>query len=309
MTRPDDCFVAPSEFRAIQKQAKKALEAADAIGRFPTPIDDVMEAARVIVADEAVLDDSFLRRVRRKARSALRRALSKVIGLLDAVARIVYIDQTILVVKQTFLKLHEVAHAVLPWQRDIYCAIEDCEKTLDPDISEAFDREASVFASEVLFQLDGFTKQVADLPFEIGVPLKYSRKYGASVYATIRRYVSTHHSSCAVLVIDPPIPKEGNGFIAPLRRVVPSESFVMSFGKALQWPDQFTPDDQIGAMLPIGRKMSRPRGISLRDCNGNLHECVAEAFATKYHVFVLVHSVKTLNRMIVIMPGSRGSFA
>lgn len=300
MTLPDDSFIETHQRHAIRKHVEKALKAADAIGRYPTPVSDVMEAARISVSEEQVLDERFLKWARRKAKSGLKKALSKIIGLFDVVARLVYIDHTIIKVKQTFLKLHETAHAVLPWQRDIYGAIEDCEKTLDPDISEVFDREANVFASDVLFQLDDFTKQVADLPFSIKVPLKYSAKYGASVYATIRRYVSTNHRACAVIVIDPPILKEYDGFIANLRRVISSTNFEMSFG-VLRWPNQFTPNDQIGAMIPIGRKMSSPRIILLRDSNSNLHECIAEAFATPYHVFILVHSTKTLKKTTIVM--------
>src|SRR5207253_259458 len=146
---------------------------------------------------EDALNEGFLKKLRRKAGSALRRALSKVLGVLDVVARIIYIDQTLYVVKQTFLKLHETAHAVLPWLLAIYAVTEDCEKTLAPEISEGFEREANVFASDVLFQLDEFTEQANDHAFGIKVPLKLSRSFGASVYSAIRRYVSESHRACA----------------------------------------------------------------------------------------------------------------
>src|SRR6185369_13111092 len=107
----------------------------------------------------------FLAKLRQKAGSALRRALSKVLGVLDVVARIVYLDRSLYLVKQTFLKLHETAHAILPWQRKIYAVTEDCEKTLAPEISEVFEREANVFASDVLFQLDAFTNEANDHEF------------------------------------------------------------------------------------------------------------------------------------------------
>jgi Zn-dependent peptidase ImmA (M78 family) len=111
--------------------------------------------------------------------------------VLDAVARLVYIDRTVLVVKQTFLKLHETAHAFMPWQRDLYRVVEDCEKTISPEMSEQFDREANVFASEVLFQLETFTEEAAGYDFGILVPVKLHSKYGASIYSAVRRYVYT----------------------------------------------------------------------------------------------------------------------
>jgi hypothetical protein len=302
MILPDDSSITLDQLKKIRKHAKNALNAAGAVGRYPTPVSDVMGAARLLISDEPVLDESFIVRMSRKAGKALKRALTKVIGLFDVVARLVYIDRGVLLVRQTFLKLHETGHAVLPWQRDLYNVIQDCEKTISPEISEAFDREANVFASEVLFQLDDFTKRAADVPFGIRVPIDLSKHYGASIYATIRRYVSTSHRACAVLVINPPEPLQGEGFVATLRRVVPSINFKVYFG-SLKWPEQFTPSDEIGAMIPVGkRRMSKPRTCSLRDGNGYLHECIAEAFTTTYQVFILIHAVATLNRKTIILP-------
>lgn len=302
MTLPDDSIIDPGQLHTIRKHAEKALKAADAIGRYPTPVTDVMDAARVLISDEPVLEGGFLARLRKRAGATLKKAVSKVLGLFDVVGRLIYIDKTILYVKQTFIKLHETAHAVLPWQRDIYCFIEDCEKSLDPDVSDLFEREANTFASEVLFQLDDFAKRFADEPFDILVPVKHSKDYGASVYATIRRYVSTNHRSCVVLVINPPLLVEGDGFVATLRRVIPSDKFKLSF-EALAWPDQFTPKDEIGAMIPVGkRRMSGKRSISLRDCNGILHECIAEAFTTTRQVFILIHDISTLNKTTIYLP-------
>jgi Zn-dependent peptidase ImmA (M78 family) len=263
-----------------------------------------MEAAKLVLVEEDALTESFLARMRKKALKvgdALKRALSKVRGLFDVKARFVYIDRTVKAVKQTFLKLHETAHGVLTWQRDLYGLVEDCEKTISPEVSEEFDREANAFASEVLFQLDDFTNRAADEPFGIRVPMKLSTKYGASIYATIRRYVSTHQRACAVLVTEPPVIAQGDGFTAALRRVEPSPEFRRVFG-AIRWPEQFTPSDDIGSVVPFGRRMSRPRACSLRDQNGVLHECIAEAFSTTYQVFVLIHEVATLTKTTVVMP-------
>lgn len=300
MRKADDCSLPPDQRTLIRKHARLALEKADAIGVFPTPIVAVMEAAKVVVAEEDALAEGFLQKLRQKAGSALRRALSKVLGVLDVVARVIYLDRTLYVVKQTFLKLHETAHAVLPWQRDIYAVTEDCEKTIAPEISEAFEKEANVFASDVLFQLDAFTKEANDYDFGIKVPLKLSKKFGASVYSAVRRYVSESHRACAVVVLNPPELCDGHGFVATLRRVVTSDRFALHFGN-LNWPESFTPGDEIGAMVPVGRRMSRPRSISLVDRNGTRHECLAEAFTQSHQVFVLIHAVHTLTRTTIVL--------
>lgn len=288
--------------RTIRNHAEQALKNAGVFGCVPTPIEAVLEAAKVVVADEDVLDEGFLAKFRRNAGKALRRAMSKVLGVLDAAARIIYLDRSVIAVRQTFLKLHETAHAVLPWQRTMYVATEECELTISPDVSELFEREANAFASEILFHLDEFSKEANDHNFGILVPVGLAKRYKSSIYAAIRRYVTGSQRACMVLVLEPPQVCPTRGFIAKIRRDISSPEFLQSVGQ-LQWPDEFTPDDEIGAMVPIGgRKMSRPREITLLDRNGRRHSCLAEAFTQSHQVFILIHSVRTLTRRQLVVP-------
>ena len=253
-----------------------------------------MAAANVEVVDDNVLDEGFLVKLRRKASKALKRAISATLGLLDVKGRFVFVDKTVHAVRQTFIKIHEAGHYFMVWQRKMYSVVEDCEKTISPEIEDHFDREANVFTSEVLFQIDTFTEEAEKYDFGITVPLRLSKKYGASIYASVRRYVSKNRRACVVLVLNPPELKDGYGFTADLRRVVASEKFIQMFGD-INWPELFTPDDEIGAMVPVyGRKMSAPREIGIKNCNGEMCECIAEAFTQTYQVFILIHAVKTL---------------
>jgi hypothetical protein len=94
-----------------------------------------MEAADVELASEDILNEPFLQRMRHQAGDALKRAISKVLGLFDAQSKLIFIDQSVPPSKQTFLKLHETGHAALPWQNSMYTVIEDCKQTIAPDIS------------------------------------------------------------------------------------------------------------------------------------------------------------------------------
>lgn len=290
MTRPDDSTLTPQQYVRIRQEAQRILKEADALGRFPTPVADIVAVARVTVDSDNIFDEQFLALMRKKAGPALKRALSKVIGLLDAKGRRIFIDTTVYDAKKTFVKLHETGHAVLPWQCNLYSAIEDCDKTLSHEISDLFDREANVFASEVLFQLDRFTEEAADYDFGILTPVKLSAKYGASIYSAVRRYVATHPWPCTVLVLNLPEPTTGKGLVATLRRVVNSPRFETLFG-SIPWPEQFTLNDPIGAMIPLGgKRMSGKRNIQLVDRNGDPHECIAEAFTQMHQVFILIHA-------------------
>ncbi|RZJ46650.1 MAG: ImmA/IrrE family metallo-endopeptidase [Brevundimonas sp.] len=305
MRKPDDSSLTPGQYAEVRSAAERALKEAGALGCFPTPIDDIMAVAKVEEVKEDVLNESFVAKIRREVSEisgALKSALSKVMGLFDARSRFVFIDRSLGLVRQTFIRLHETGHAFLPWQRDLYLVVEDCEQTIDPHLADQFDREANVFASEVLFQLETFTEEAESHDFNILVPVRLSKKYGASIYASVRRYVTQNWRACAVVVLNPPELMQGDGFRASLRRHCASPKFTEIFGD-IQWPDYFTPDTPIGAMVPVGRrKMSGKREITLVDRNGDVHECLAEAFTQTHQVFVLIHAVKTLTAQSIIVP-------
>ena len=272
---------------------------------FRSPVQQIMEVAKVKEVPGEVLSDSLLGKMRAKAGSALKRAISKVLGLFHASEGLVFIDQALYKVKQRFVRLHESAHGFLPWQRPMYAVVEDCEKSLDAESADAFDREANVFASEVLFQLNTFSEMAASEALSIWVPVKLSEKFEASIYSSIRQYVSKNHRPCAVLVLNKPELCAVNGFTATLRRFVVSPEFAKLF-PGQKWPETYGPDDDLGAMVPIGknRRASRPRRIELTDANGVSHECVAEAFTQSHQVFVLIHVKKALTAVSIFVPGT-----
>ena len=297
--KPDDSSLTPAQWSNVRRHAELALQEADALGVLPTPIDDILAAANVEYIDEEVLDTGFLRKLRSKAGDALKRALSKVLGVFDAKSGLVFVDRLLKPVKQRFVMLHEAGHGFMPWQRTMYDLVEDCEQALDPDAAELFDREANVFASEVLFQLDTFVEMAADHDFEIWTPIKLSKEFHASLYASIRQYVTKSDRCCVLLVLNPPKPSN-RGFDATLRRVVPSASFARTFG-AYPWPNVYTPADPFGALVPLGkRKSSGKRKLVLKDPDGNRHECIAESFTQTYQVFILIHAARSLPRRVAV---------
>jgi hypothetical protein len=304
MRRPDDCTLTPGQLAIIRKEAERALREAGALGVFPTPIDRIMSVAKVEEVPEDLLSPGLLAKIRASAEKAggvLKRALSKVMGLFHATAGLIYLDQSLIEVKKRFVRLHESAHGFLPWQRPAYAIVEDCEKALDPDAADLFDREANVFASEVLFQLDSFKEMAESRNFEIWTPVRLAKTFNASIYASIRQYVSKNHRACAVLVLEMPQLVDGHGFRADVRRIVQSASFTEKFGENFWQVTHFTPSDQIGRMVPLGKmRSSGKRNLTLVDRNGDTHECIAESFTQRHQVFVLVHSARTLAPMVLV---------
>jgi hypothetical protein len=85
-----------------------------------------------------------------------------------------------------------------------------------------------------------------------------------------------------------------------VRRVEPSPSFETQFGRPTD--TVISLDHVLGPVLPIGRKMTRPMSVMIADRNGTRHECVAEAFDTKWNILILLYPTLALTTTTIIMP-------
>jgi hypothetical protein len=296
MTKPDDSSLEPSELLAIETRARKLLNEASAWDRFPTPIEDILAAAKVRVAPKGLFDqESFLVFVRHKAveyGSTLKSALSKVLGLYDANEELIHVDFSVGVQKQSFLKLHETGHHVMPTHRKVFRLFQDCQQTLDPSIADKFEREANNFARFALFQGDTFKCKAADLPMGVKTPVGLARIFGASLYASAREFARTNHRACLVYVLEPIEIIPGRQPTAKVRRVEPSPPFRAQFGCPSD--TEIGLGHALGRLLPIGRRMAPPTGLILKDLNGVDHECLGEAMDTKHNIILLIYPVKAL---------------
>jgi len=304
MTRPDDSSLEPDQRRAVEERARRVLDRASAWNRFPTPVEDILEAARLQVAPSSIFDPaSILAYVKGRAIDAgrlIKSAISKVFGIYDATEHLIHIDDTVAKSKQRFLKLHETGHHEIPAHRTIYRLFQDCEKTLAPEIADQFDREANNFARFALFQDGAYARMAADYKLGITTPITLAKKFGASVYASAREFARTNHRACVIYVLERIEYIDGYGAQAAIRRIEPSPSFEAQFGRPKD--TVITLDHVLGPVLPLGRKMTRPRSLAITDLNGDSHECVAEAFDTTHNVFILLYPVHALTASTIILP-------
>lgn len=302
MPKTDDSSLGPEDRRFVENRAKRLLDRADAWGRFPTQIDDIMEAAELKVTAASGLFDpaaivAYLLQKGTQATSTVKTALSKILGLYDGHEKTVHIDGTVVAAKQTFLKLHEAGHHELPTHRKIFRFFQDCEKTLRPDIADQFEREANNFARYALFQGDTFGNIAADFNLEIKSVTKLARKFGASVYASAREYARTNRRACMVYVLEPLVYTPGEGYQAPVRRIEASPSFAFRFG--VPTDESISGKHPLGKLLPIGRKMTKPTTFEVLDRNGEKQEVIGEAFDTGFNVLILIYAVSELPGSVV----------
>lgn len=94
--------------------------------------------------------------------------------------------------------LHEVAHDVIPWQRELlhYCPIF----SLPNDVQVSFEREANLFAAECCFFASRFSAEVNSLPHHLRSAVALTKTYSTSYEATFRQYVECHPETCLLLV-------------------------------------------------------------------------------------------------------------
>lgn len=303
--RPDDSLLEPHQLVTVRRCADHLLSDASAVGRYPTPIDDLMAAAKLTVVSDEVLNDDFLHQFVRKARSGLRTiksAWTKVLSLFDAEDRIVVMDKAVPGPRIPFVKLHEAGHGSLPHQNRVYRFIHDCAKTLDADVTDLFEREANVFASEVLFQGELFTREAEDRQFGIKVPISLAKKFGSSNYAAFRRYVTTNHHACCVVVLEEPIWNNEGGFTAVVRRVIASQSFQRIYDSAAIFSDIGQTHAIAPAVPRFGKRMTFVKEILLTDRNRATRVCLAEGFDTKHQVLVLVRDLGEWNKAGLVVP-------
>ncbi len=304
MTKPDDSTLDPRERQKVEELAKKLLDRGDAWDRFPTPIADLLEAAKLQVAPTSMFDPasivSYIKSKTSDVAHRIKSAISKVFGLYDSHESVIHIDDSLGESKQNFLKLHETGHHEIPKHRKLFSIFQDCEKTLAPETADLFDREANNFARYVLFQGDTFFRYAADCPFSLRTPMNLAKKFGASVYASAREYARTNHRACVVYILEPIEYVRGSGARAAVRRIEPSPAYVAQFGRPTDLC--ITPDHVLGKMLPVGRKMIKPTSLSLPDLNGVDHECIAESFATPFNVLILLYPALALTSTTIILP-------
>lgn len=307
MTRPDDSLLNATQLANVQRHVDRLLRDASALNRFPTPIDDIMAAAKLRVVSDEVLNESVLRQFVNKAKwglATIKSALSKVLGLFESNDRLVLIDRDAPKPKRPFILLHEAGHGTMPHQSKVYDLIHDCDKTLDADITDLFEREANVFASEALFQGEVFSQLAAGMPFGVKTPIALAKKFGASNYAAFRRFVITNPVACCVVVLEPAVLGLNARYSSAVRRVVASNAFdAMYDGRTLcSRVDDAHP---LTASVPTyGRRMTAEHDVVLRDRNGDDRICLVEAFNTTHQVLILIRDAGPRRSVGIVVPAA-----
>jgi len=282
----------------IEDIAYDILKASKSWGKYPTPVDSIVNYSELIV--NKTLDVSQIHHgYASKATDSLLRALSKVRGIFDRSEKTIYLDLSQNDQKKNFVKLHEVGHGVLPWQNKTASFLDD-DNTLSLDYREQFEAEANLFASTTLFQLDRFEDEIAKLEFGLKSAMAIAKKFGGSNHAALRRYVERSNNRCALLVLKD-VACKGELANCGMRNYFQSDKFLRQFG-TIEWPEQLGFDWPFVQDYYIGRRMKFQGQLSLETIAGTT-EFQYDFFDTSYNAFVLIYpkGEKTSGKTKVIL--------
>ncbi len=266
----------------IRQQVDRLLRAADAYGRYPTPVEDIVSAAHLSNADDYVLDDSMIDKAPSYLRGLLRSARQKVQGLVDRRAHVIHVSPSIEHEgKRRFVTLHETTHDILPHQRDLLYA--DDHETLSRTTNQLFEREANQGAAELLFQRDRFARDAADLEVSTAAVWDLAGRYGSSFHAALHRYAETHSSAVAAVVLER-TPRRTDPETWRREETMATTAWLARFG-ALKWPR----DMNVHA-YPFLTALTVPGldSVTLTDVTGVPVEVKVDICQTPYKSFVLL---------------------
>jgi hypothetical protein len=275
------------DFDEVERYAESLLRKAGVRGDAPTPVDEIVETADLVIAQDVDLGDVSVELVK-KAGSAVRRAFSKLLGMVDLRTKTIYLDLGVLPAKRGFIKLHETGHKVLPWQKDTYLCLDD-ETTLSPEIHEVYERQANHFASTVLFQGGRFDQEARELPLALKSAMHLAKRFGASVHATLRRFVERNHRACALLVLERlQVPEQSTGSVLRTKTVVESKRWMRWCGE-VDWPEYLTEDFPATAPVLRKRKFMEDGQLVLSYSDGEHIECVFHLFDNTYNPLIFIY--------------------
>lgn len=286
----------------IDKISHEVLKGSKSLGVFPTPIDNIVKYCDLNVREDidiSQVHSSYMS----KTNDVLQRALSKVRGLLDRSQKEIFLDLSQIKERKSFVKLHEVGHQVLPWQKDIHDVLDDDDDSLSENAHEEFEAEANYFASATLFQHDLFAHELGKLDLSIESSMQLAKIFGSSIHAALRRYVEQSKNRCALIVLKNVSPR-GQVVKCDLKSKFQSQKFTKTFGQILI-PDTLGYTWEFVKDYYFQKKFKKNGSITLTTENGEA-DFIYQFFNNGYNAFVFLWPIgeKKSSKTKIILTGS-----
>lgn len=258
-------IISPDTAPELISLADRALRRAGAVGKLPTPVEDLIRAANITSeSDPEGVVSRFLSTLNAQSRAIFESAMQKMRGIADLRERAIYVPSD-KAPRELFASAHEFGHEEIPWHHvitdDVAAFYTDDDFSLGPNVQEKFDIEANFFASEIIFQGDRFAARAKDYKPSFDAVFLLAELHGASRQATLRRYVEAQDEILAAVSYLPNrYVVDDHGF-PPLRapRLFGSPKFVHKYGN-VEVPGELTSVHPWAAARKLGEV-----------CNGDIN--------------------------------------
>ena len=199
--------------------SRKLIRKAEVEGILPTALEPLFETAKIINIEE-LPDDTFLQTLSEKAKGVFISARQKLRGIADLRERVTYIPRDPNAGRERFVKVHELAHHVIPWH-DIDPAYLDDNESLGPNAKGIFEQEANFFGAETIFQGVQFRTLARDYQPSFDAIFALAEMHGASKQSTAWRFVEEQDEALALLQYYPSnaIDEQGSSVLVIWRSV------------------------------------------------------------------------------------------
>lgn len=208
----------------IRRIARGSLIAAAALDVTPTPLHVVIAAVGLQQENIFELGTD----VPPSMVAIIKKLSGRVLGGIAIKERTVYVDPNQRTPRRRFTTAHELGHEAIPWHEAAYFA--DDQHTLAPDTRLALEREANIYAAELLFQLDRFTEQADSYAPSIGVAMDLATTYEVSAHAALRRYAETSRHAIALVTLGDFTVRSGTALKIFPEQCASSSSFTVRYG-------------------------------------------------------------------------------
>lgn len=204
--------------------------------------------------------------------------------------RIVATDSDLDENRTRFSILHEVGHFVLPHHEHSLYVCDDIG--LSPATRLVFEKEASVFAADLLFLGDRFALESNNRPINAATVKALATKYSASFEATARRMVEKSFRPCMLVVFKKEARQSGDELSQlptwGVRYCVASPTFKTQYFESLSGT---VPPEVVALITQPGRDIADSHNMEVAvrfSGDQKEHQFSAEFFSNTYNIFCFV---------------------
>jgi hypothetical protein len=280
----------------IAEIADLLLKRSGAIGKFPTPIHDLINAAEIneVVDTDGYLE-SVLQELSQVGSSVFNSIRQKLRGIADMRERVIFVPKD-RKPREMFARAHELGHQTIPWHNVQQGAIryyQDDDLSLCSTTRETFDIEANFFAAEVIFQGKRFQSLARDYRPTFDAVFALANMHGASTHATLRRYAEAQDETLAVIAYWPShYSFDGQGLPVLQRpRVYASESFLKRY-ENIDLPQVIAQDHPWAEARKCGEICE---GEIYLPCDGIMVSLSWQAWWNKYALLIMLRKKPVLS--------------